>query len=83
MSEHDDKIIEALEASGRPEMAKQIRDERLTKELADSGRGDMADKLTGTPTEDEAPGDEGAEFIEQLRTALKGNKVSLPGLLDQ
>jgi hypothetical protein len=86
VSEHDEQIIEALVASGRPEMAQQIRDERLARELAASGRDDLADQLTGTPTtdvDDDSAAGEGDQFVKELKAALQGNKVSLPGLLDQ
>ena len=80
----DNDLITALEANGRHDMAATIKQEHLTKELADHGRDDLAALMAEPPTPDaHAEDDDGEAFVEQLRSALKGNKVSLPGLLDE
>jgi hypothetical protein len=79
---NDTELIAALEANDRQDMADRIKSEQLAKQLADSGRDDLAAQLTGTPTTDDGAPDEAAA-LEQLRAAAKGNSVSLPSLLDE
>ena len=78
----DTELIAALEANGHQDAADKLKSERLAESLAATGRADLA-ALMAEPPAPAAEKNEDEAFVEQLRTALKGNSVSLPGLLDE
>jgi hypothetical protein len=75
--ETDTKIAEYFRNTGRGEMADQM-------EASNAQQRDSVSLFEEDPVTDEPDAQaEGEQFVADLKAALRGNKVSLPGLLDR